>query len=428
MRVNRAGIQKLLIHLRRALSHNLAYKLLSVFIALCLWGYVIYANPSITRDKVLSGVDITVTGQTVLSSRGFALATDLASALSSARVTVRVSQSAYPLVSTDNVHVELDLSTLRKTGKQAVRLRGTTTYGTVGQVWPDQIEVEVENQDQRYVPVNAQITGTRAEGYWYNVSRVNPSQITVTGPTSLVQQVSSAQVDVDVSGRTFGSSRLAQLRLLDAHGDPIEADYALSRSTSSVTVALDIYPTKQIEVKATPEESTKGSVRRGYTLESIEVNPSTVMIAADQSLLDTLDHLTIEPVDVSGADRPFTQIVNIAMLKDIKNPSSDQVSVTVNIVEQELTRRYSNLEATLSGVGTNLTASWSSPKLEVRLSGPYSAVQSLSRNDLVIWVDLTGYGPGVYDLPVQVRADNFPDLTITADPATVRVTLTEKTG
>jgi YbbR domain-containing protein len=219
-----------------------------------------------------------------------------------------------------------------------------------------------------------------------------------------------------------------ELRLLDAHGDPVEADYALSRSTSSVTVTVDIYPTKQIQVTATPEESVEGSVRRGYTLESIDVNPATVMVAADQSLLDTLDHLTIEPVDVSGADRSFTQIVNIAMLKDIKNPSSAQVSVTVNIVEQELTRRYSNLEATLSGVGANLSAAWSSPRLEVRLSGPYSAVQSLSRNDLLIWVDLTGCGPGVYDLPVQVKVDNFPDLTITADPATVRVTLTEKTG
>ena len=428
MRVNKSGIKKLLPHLRRALSHNLAYKLLSVLIALCLWGYVLYANPSITRDKVLSGVDITVTGQSVLSSRGFALATDLAGALSSARVTVRVSQSAYPLVTTDNVHVEMDLSTIRKTGKQSVRLRGTTTYGTAGQVWPNQIEVEVENQDQRYVPVNAQITGTRAGGYWYNVSRVNPSQITVTGPTSLVQKVSSAQVDVDVSGRTAGGSRLEQLRLLDAHGDPIEADYALSRSTNSATVALDIYPTKQIEVKATPEESVKGAVRRGYTLESIEVNPSTVMVAADQSLLDTLDHLSIEPIDVSGADRPFTQIVDIAMLKDIKNLSSDQVSATVNILEQELTRRYSNLEATLSGLGSSLNAVWQSPRLEVRLSGPYSAVQALSRSDLVIWVDLTGYGPGVYDMPVQVKVDNYPDLQIAVDPATVRVSLTEKAG
>ena len=288
--------------------------------------------------------------------------------------------------------------------------------------------MEVENQDQRYVPVNSQITGTQADGYWYNVSRVNPSQITVTGPTSLVQKVSKAVVDVDVTGRTTAGSSVEQLRLLDAHGDPVEADYALSRSTSSVTVTVDIYPTKQIQVTALPEESVEGSVRRGYTLESIDVNPSTVMVAADQSLLDTLDHLSIEPVDVSGADRSFTQIVNISMLKDIKYLSSDQVSATVNIVEQELTKRYSNLEASLSGLADGLHAAWSSPKLEVKLVGPYSQVQSLSRNDLVIWLDVTGYGPGAYDVPVQVKVDNYPDLDITADPATVRVTLTQKAG
>jgi hypothetical protein len=34
----------------------------------------------------------------------------------------------------------------------------------------------------------------------------------------------------------------------------------------------------------------------------------------------------------------------------------------------------------------------------------------------------------VYDVPVQVKVDNYPDLAISVDPATVRVTLTEKTG
>jgi YbbR domain-containing protein len=219
-----------------------------------------------------------------------------------------------------------------------------------------------------------------------------------------------------------------QLHLLDAHGNPVEADYALSRSTSSVTVAVDIYPTKQIRVTAAPSQSVDGSVRRGYTLESIDVNPDTVVAAADQSLLDTLDHLTIAPIDVSGADHSFTQVVDIAMLSGIKNLSSNQVSATVNIVEQDLTRRYTNLQASLSGVRDGLRASWASPKLEVKLVGPYSVVQSLSRNDLVIWVDLSDYGPGTYDVPVQVSVDNYPDLNITVDPATVRVALTAGAG
>jgi YbbR domain-containing protein len=426
MRVNKADIKKLLPHLWKGLTHNIGYKLLSVVIAMALWGYVLYANPSITREKTLSGVSISVSGQSVLSSRLLAISTDLDSALSSARVTVRVSQSAFSLVSTDNVSVELDLSSIRGTGTQTVRLRGTTTYGTVTQVWPESVELEVEKLDQRFVPVNARITGTQIGGYWYNVSRVNPSQITVSGPTSLVQKVSYAEVDVDVTDRTTAGSRVEQLRLVDAHGDAVEADYALSRSTNSATVTVDIYPTKQIEVMATPAESVLGDVRRGYTLESLSVNPDTVMVAADQSLLDTLDHLTIEPVDVSGADRTFTQIANISMLKDIKYLSSDQVSVTVNIVEQLQTRRYTNIEASLTGLRDGLSASWKSPRLEVKLSGPYSQVQSLSRNDLIAWVDLTGYGAGTYDLPVQVTVDNYPDLSITVEPATVRVTLTAK--
>jgi YbbR domain-containing protein len=426
MKIDFVGVKRLLLRAWKSVNHNFSYKLLSVLVALGLWSYVLYSNPSIMQKKTISGVEITISGQSVLSSRGLALSTDVASALSSARVTVQVSQSGFALVSADNVRVELDLSTLRRTGTQTVRLKGTTTYGVVAQVWPESVEVTVENQDQRYVPVNPQITGEQMDGYWYNVSRPNPSQITVTGPTSLVQMVSSAEVDVDVTGRTSAGSLVGQLRLLDASGDEINADYALSRSTSSITVAFDIYPVKQLTVTADADEATHGAVRRGYALQSIEVYPDTVMAAADQSLLDTLDHLSIEAIDISGADRTFTQIVDISMLKGIKYLSSDQVSATVNIVEQELTKRYSNMEATPMGLDAALRVNWSSPRLEVRLSGPYSAVQSLSRNDVVVWCDLEGYSAGVYDVPIQVTVDNYPDLSVGVEPATVRMTLTEK--
>lgn len=85
MRVNKTDIKKLLPHIWEGLTHNIGIKLLSVVIALALWGYVLYANPSITREKTLSGVSITVSGQSVLSSRLLALSTDLDSVRLSAR-------------------------------------------------------------------------------------------------------------------------------------------------------------------------------------------------------------------------------------------------------------------------------------------------------------------------------------------------------
>lgn len=94
------------------------------------------------------------------------------------------------------MRVELDVSGIRQSGKQQVELTGVTAYGRAVEVVPESVELDVEMLDQRYVPVNVELVGQQAEGKWYNVSRINPSQITVSGPASLVQQVTSAQVNM----------------------------------------------------------------------------------------------------------------------------------------------------------------------------------------------------------------------------------------
>lgn len=412
------------------LSHNLGYKLLSVCIAVFLWSYVVYSNPNITRSKMVSGVDITVSGETVLDSRGFALLTDVGGELTAARVQVQVSQSSFPLVTADNVRVELDLSSLRDTGKQSVKLIGTSTYGRVTEIWPEYVEVEVEKKDQRYVPVNPRMVGEKLAGYWYDFNRVNPSQIVVSGPASIVQKVSSARVDVDVTGRTASHDKIAAVKLLDEQDNELDAQLqqATSSSSATVTVGIDIYPTKTLPISTEVSELLDGQPRRGYAVTGVEVNPQTVVVAAEQSLLDSLETLVIEPVSVSGADRSFSATARISTLKGIKNLSSNEVGVKVSIEEQTLTRKFSNVQAALKGTPDAVNVKWQSPNLVVSVSGPYSSVLTLSRADLSVSVDLTGLQSGAYDLPVAAVVESHPEMELVVEPATVKVVIEEKTS
>lgn len=400
-------------------SHNLSYKVLSVVIALFLWSYVVYSNPDITRSKTISGVDITVSGQSVLSSRGLALLNDLNNELTTARVQIQVSQTSFSLANSDNVRVELDLSSIRKTGRQSIKLVGTSSYGRVTSVWPEYIELDVENQDQRYVPVNAFLDGALLDDHWYNISRVNPSQISVIGPTSIVQQVSSAQVIIDASGATSSQTRVAQLSLLDAQGNEIA--HPLTRSASSVTVGVDIYPSKLLPILTDIDEVLEGQPRTGYVVTDVEFNPASIVVAGEQTLLDSLEMLTVVPVNISNADRTFTTAVQVSKLKDIRYISSEEVSVTVTIEEQPLTREFSGLRATVCNLGEGLNIDWTSPLLTAQVVGPHSLVEDLEAASLSFVVDLDGLGPGSYDLPITVVP--HANLDISIDPSTVHVTI-----
>lgn len=409
-----------------SLSNNLWLKLLSVVLALFLWSYVISTTPSITRDKTLSDISITVTGQSVLEdSRGLAVLTDL-NALESARVRVRVSQSSYAQVTSDNVRVELDLSSIRQEGKQSVRLQGSTTYGSVVEVYPQYIDLEVEKRDQRYVPVNVELTGVDTTSYWYSVSSRNPSQVVVSGPTSLVKTVSSAQVLLDVSGLTETHSWEEGFQLLDAQQQEIPG--ALSVSTSSVRVTVEVYPIRVLTLSQEADQLTSGQVPEGYRVDQVEVNPTQVVVAAEQALLDGLTELTIEPVDLTGATQTFTAIAQVQTLKGIKYLSSDEVSVTVTISEQELTKRFSNVSLNLENQPQGMRAVPSAKRVDVKVTGPYSLVSQLIREDIQATVALAGLTQGQYELPVEIAVDNYPDLACSAQPAAITVTVSQETS
>ena len=353
-----------------SLSNNLWLKLLSVVLALFLWSYVISTTPSITRDKTLSDISITVTGQSVLEdSRGLAVLTDL-NALESARVRVRVSQSSYAQVTSDNVRVELDLSSIRQEGKQSVRLQGSTTYGSVVEVYPQYIDLEVEKRDQRYVPVNVELTGVDTTSYWYSVSSRNPSQVVVSGPTSLVKTVSSAQV----LWTCPGSPKPIPGRRASSCWTPSKQEIpgALSVSTSSVRVTVEVYPIRVLTLSQEADQLTSGQVPEGYRVDQVEVNPTQVVVAAEQALLDGLTELTIEPVDLTGATQTFTAIAQVQTLKGIKYLSSDEVSVTVTISEQELTKRFSNVSLNLENQPQGMRAVPSAKRVDVKVTGLYS--------------------------------------------------------
>lgn len=400
-------------------TRNLGLKLISVICALCLWSYVIATNPDITQDKVLSGVSITVTGQSVLEeSRGLALLTNMAD-VGEVRVRVRVPQSGYHRVTSDNVRVELDLSSIRQSGTQSVKLQGTSSYGTILDIIPSYIDLQVESRDQRYVPVNVVITGEKAEGFWYGVSRVNPSQVRVTGPASQVQTVSSARINLDLTDRTKSHSSVENLMLMDAQGQEVAGN--LSMSSSSVTVTMDVYPKKILPVSQDIQELLTGQIVEGYQVDGVEISPAQLEVAADAALLDSLEEINVEPVSVTGARRSFTTIARVRTLKGIRNLSSEDVSVTVNLSEQELTRRFSNIALQVLGEPKGVRCEVQSNRVTVRVDGPYSDVRALNREDIQAVLDLSGLEKGTYMLPVRVEVDNYPELTAIAVPEQISV-------
>ena len=407
----------------RAVSRNLGWKIVSVLFAIMLWSYVISADSSITRIKSISGVDVAISGQSVLQSRDLAVLMDSVDDLPDVRVRVEVPQSAYARVSADTVNVELDLSRVRQAGRQQVELVGTTTYGEVVQIIPSSLEVNIESRDARTVPVNVTLSGADEDSYYYTVNSRNPAQLTISGASSVVQRITQAQAVVDVSGMTASAARSVAVPyiLLDSEGEQITQ--MLTRSTTSVTVGLSISPIAQLPVNASVETATTGTPENGYRVTRVEVQPETITVAGDATLLSGLDQLTFAQVDVSGRRQSFSTVASVNVLDDMKYISSKQVTVTVYIEEIEQVSRFDDVRVTVSGLTEGMKAELSQSVVQVKATGAYTKMNQLDGGQLLASVDASGLSEGIYDLPVAVSADNFPDVAFEAEPQVIRVTI-----
>lgn len=416
-----AAVKALAAKLWRIVSHNLMWKILSVVIAVLMWSYIVSADSSITRTKVLSSVDVSLSGQSVLQSRLLAVVMDEDEALASVRVKVKVPQANYARVTADSVSVELDLSRVRQTGRQEVELVGTTAYGEVVQITPSTLEVDIEPMDTRVVPVNVELQNQDEDKYYYVVSQSNPSQLTISGASSVVQRIAQAQALVNVEGMTSGRNVSVKYALLDEEGN--EVTQLVSKPTSSVMVGLSIDPIARLSVDASIETATTGTLPEGYKITRVEVQPETITVAGDPSLLGELDVLTFEQVNVTGRTQSFSTVATVNALDAMKYVSTRQVTVTVYIEEESQVARFENVKLSVTGLKEGCRAELSDETVRVKATGAYSEMGQLTESHLLADVDLTGLTPGEYDLPVQVTADNYPSVTFEVEPQTVHVAI-----
>lgn len=406
------------------LSRRFWMKLLSLLLAILLWNYVVSSDTSLTRTKTITGVNGYISGQSTLSTYGLALLSDPAEQLENITVRMEVAQSVYSQVSADNVQVVADLSSVRRSGTQEVPLKATSSYGRVTNVLPETVSLTFEPLDSRLIPVNVELTGEKDAVSWYNIGRTNPSAVTVSGAASVVRSISQARVYSDVTGANASYVRAEPYVLLDGEGNEI-AQSQLTRSASSITVSTDVYPTREIPISTEIEEVVRGRVAEGYVISEITIQPEFVTVAADQSLLDGISELLIEPVNVEGQTQSMSARARVSKLTDFKNMSTEQVYVNIAIVEEDVSEWIDNTVLTFVGKAENLQLEWQKSDIQVYVTGPKSVIEAFKSEGIPVTVNLTGFTAGEYSCPLRFPTENYPGVTFEPEFSDIQVNLTE---
>jgi len=224
-------------------------------------------------------------------------------------------------------------------------------------------------------------------------------------------------VDVRVRGPSGTLSRLgpgdlvAVLDLQSARPGPrlfhltpeqVRAPFGVEVSqVSPPTMALRFETSASRIVPVAP--AIVGEVAPGYVVSKVTTDPPTVEVVGPQSVISQMSEALTENVSVEGATSSVREPVTVGAASPnvrLKNPQRAIVAVTV--VPAPVERTLERVPVHLRNIASTLTAQSLPPVVSVRVRGSKESLARLRNTAVTAFVDLSGLGPGVYELPIRV--------------------------
>lgn len=284
---------------------------------------------------------------------------------------------------------------------------------------PATIDVTLETLATRSLPIQLEISGEPAIGYLAGKAALNVTQAVISGPQSLVEQVSTISAALSLSGARAAFEGQLALQTLNAAGQPING---LTINPPQVKINLPITQQggyRDLAVKVV----VRGQVAGGYRLTNISVFPPTITVfSGDPALVNALPgYVETEPLNLSGSSQEVERRLALALPPGVSVVGEQTVLVQVGVAAIEGSLALNNMPVTIIGLNSGLTVQAAPSGLDIILTGPLPLLDGLTADQLEIVVDVTGLGPGTYQLTPQVNLLMTELQVQSVNPATVEV-------
>jgi YbbR domain-containing protein len=275
------------------------------------------------------------------------------------------------------------------------------------------------------MPIEVKLLGNPAIGFELQTPELSVENVLVSGPQSLVESIDQIVAEVDIEDVSEDVQRTINLDALDSEGFPVE-DVTLSPQIVQVNIPVTQrggYRTVVVKIV------TSGQIATGYRLTNIFALPPTVTIfSSDPDLVESIPgFVETTPINLNGAKEDMEIRVALNLPEGISVVGNQTVTVQIGIDPIESSLSFSSVPIQVQGLDEGLKAIVSPETVDVFLSGPLFLLEELDPANIIVIIDLTGRGPGTYQLAPQVNLENA-ELGVDAIlPNTIEVTIIEAT-
>ena len=366
-------------------------------LAMAVWvSAVTSADPDETR-VLTNPVPLQIVGQ----DPGLILNEEIPTAV---EVTLRAPRSVWSLIEADPQIVQaiLDLSGLSSGVHELdLQIQVDVRPVKIESVTPRTITCTLEQLATQTLPVELSMSGEAAIGYQVGEITIDPLKIAMAGAQSQVQKVQRARVSVNLSGLRENFDQIIPVEILDQNGLPVDG---ITISPELVRVSMPVsqqggYRDVAVKVIVT------GRVASGYRLTDISVFPPIVTVfAGNTQLVNALPGVVeTQPLDLQNAQEDINTRLALNLPEGISIVGDQTVLIQAGISPIESSVTLAGERVEIIGLGSGLTAQVSPTTVDVIVSGPLPLLDTLTRQDVRVTVDLSGLGVGTHQITPRVE-------------------------
>lgn len=403
--------------MKNKLTRNWGLKIVSFLFAAMLWVIVTNINDPVI-SKQFADVPVTIRNTELITGRGQVYEvlddTDVIDT-----VIIHAPRSVLDSLTESNVVAIADINDLTSLDTVPIKLSTNKYNDTLERIRGniDSVKLNIENKQTRSFPIRASVTGTVSEGYMLGDVSTEQNLIRISGPESVVSQITKAQAEVSVSGFTSQISADVDIRLYNEAGTEIRSG-SLEKSISKVRVNVDILEKKTVPISY----QVNGVPADGYRLTGENTSTrNNVTIAGKSRIIQNINAIEIPEgvIDVTGAREDVTTLVDLKQYLPegtiiAEENFTGKVNVTIS-VGQEMNRIFTVpvRDIRITGVPAAFEAEITDPEdtCTITLVGLPAELEEINVNTLEVTVDIAasleeqgieGAESGYYRIPVSV--------------------------
>ena len=392
-----------------AMKNKIITILVSVFLAIALWVYVITVERP-ESENTFYNVPVVLEGEDVLRDRGMMITSH-----TQQTVTVRLSGNRKELnqLKSSDIAAVVDLTRINGAGEKnpsyAVDLPGSAELEVVSR-YPESIPLTVTEWAAKEIPVTLEFAGRVPEGYYVDRqgSTLEQTAVNVTGPKDIINRIEKAVVTVNLEGLSETFAEDLRYALCDKDGNPIEDVSSVTTDQGEIRTTVRIQQLKDLRV--TYQVLDGGGLKASEV--TVKADFAVITVAGSPASLEGLEEINLGNVDLGELTESTTMAFDVKLPEGVTNQSGvEKVTLQIELPEMEI-REYTLNNIQLMNLPDGWTAECLTQVLTVKIRGRGPVLNRITGELLTARVDLSNANPGTstYDAVVQIEgfgeADN----------------------